>query len=86
MPWQISRESSNRSLIRPMPSSPRLVPAAPITPDFNCAFGSDPWEDLATEVEPQGKAVEDLDLQAEIDAWEAASDDAFENLEESLPE
>ena len=83
MPWTTAKKGA----VPVLPSSPRFVPAAPVCPDFNGPLEPDPWEDASPEEEMhRGVRQEDLDLQAEFEAWETASDEALERMEDSLPE
>lgn len=88
MQWRILEKARNRKTgARVSPSSPRLLTTSPVCPDFNRQLEPESWRDTGIEEEQQvGADNVDPALQAELDAWDAASDEALEGVENSLPE
>jgi hypothetical protein len=73
---------------RDAPSCPRFVPTESIAPGFNTTPESDPWEEnVSSECDsPTEAAGDQSSLRDELEAWDAASDEALENFENSLLE
>jgi len=84
MMWVIAKKKKGTA--RVSPSAPRLVPTAPVDPGFNEPLEADHWEEVNSEESTQKAVPGNRALQEELDAWDAASDEALENLEDSLPE
>lgn len=85
MQWAISPMRRERDGV--LVARPRFVPADPINPDFNGPLDSDPWEEPPDSEEGGCENRNECQgIEAEFVAWDAASDEAMENTEDSLPE
>lgn len=69
-----------------MRESPRLLSTTPIRPDFNLSFEAEEEAADRVETEPSFPDHGALQLRAEIDAWDSASDEALEGMDEQLTE
>jgi len=88
MAWQIlDKASQSRKLSPSLNAKPRLLRTAPIHPNFNLSCETEDEDEWNVAEQPQVSSdFTDSELQAEMDAWDAASDEAFEELEDTLPE
>ena len=65
-----------------MRETPRLLSTAPICRDFNLSFEAEEAADDRVETEPSFPDHGAMQLRAEVDAWDSASDEALEGTDE----
>ncbi len=82
MTWLTGRSQQTPTALPLMRESPRLLPTAPIRPDFNLSFEAE--DEVSEHVESDSVSLDlgNAQLQAELNAWDAASDEAFEGTDE----
>jgi len=83
MTWITAQPPQHRTVFRKLRVKPRLLPTAPIQPDFNLSFEAED-DEVESNAEQCDIANSDAPLlREELEAWDAASDEAFDNLEGS---
>jgi hypothetical protein len=86
MTWLIGKSRQAPATLPLMRESPRLLSTAPIPSDFNLSFDVEESVNEFADSTPEFPDAGAANLQAELDAWDSASDEAFEGAEGGLGE